>query len=95
MGPAVRSDGVGQNAAKAVKRKYWDFIFCSASGPLGGVKNLRVTDPTMTSLNVKWEPADGAVRQYKVFFVPTAGGTEDMVGGTGFLLYSNTYKISV
>ncbi|XP_063079242.1 collagen alpha-1(XII) chain isoform X3 [Engraulis encrasicolus] len=46
--------------------------------PLGGVKNLRVTDPTMTSLNVKWEPADGAVRQYKVFFVPTAGGTEDM-----------------
>lgn len=52
--------------------------FCTA-GALGGVKNLRVTDPTMTSLNVKWEPADGAVRQYKVFFVPKAGGTEDMV----------------
>ncbi|XP_049340727.1 collagen alpha-1(XII) chain isoform X3 [Astyanax mexicanus] len=46
--------------------------------PLGGVKNLRVTDPTMTSLNVKWEPADGAVRQYKIFFVPAAGGTEEM-----------------
>ncbi|XP_076129262.1 collagen alpha-1(XII) chain isoform X2 [Alosa pseudoharengus] len=46
--------------------------------PLGGVKNLRVTDPTMTSLNVKWDPADGAVRQYKIFFVPTAGGPEDM-----------------
>ncbi|XP_051954309.1 collagen alpha-1(XII) chain isoform X2 [Xyrauchen texanus] len=45
---------------------------------LGGVKNLRVTDPTMTSLNVKWEPADGAVRQYKIFFVPAAGGTEAM-----------------
>ncbi|XP_031437444.1 collagen alpha-1(XII) chain isoform X2 [Clupea harengus] len=45
--------------------------------PLGGVKNLQVTDPTMTSLNVKWDPADGAVRQYKIFFVPTAGGTED------------------
>uniref|UniRef100_A0A8C1JIG0 Collagen alpha-1(XII) chain n=1 Tax=Cyprinus carpio TaxID=7962 RepID=A0A8C1JIG0_CYPCA len=45
---------------------------------LGGVKNLRVTDPTMTSLNVKWDPADGAVRQYKVFFVPAAGGTEAM-----------------
>ncbi|KAM9435215.1 collagen alpha-1(XII) chain isoform 2-T2 [Clarias gariepinus] len=45
---------------------------------LGGVKNLRVTDPTMTSLNVKWEPADGAVRQYKIFYVPAAGGTEDM-----------------
>uniref|UniRef100_A0A671LP58 Collagen alpha-1(XII) chain n=1 Tax=Sinocyclocheilus anshuiensis TaxID=1608454 RepID=A0A671LP58_9TELE len=47
---------------------------------LGGVKNLRVTDPTMTSLNVKWDPADGAVRQYKIFFVPAAGGTELMVG---------------
>ncbi|XP_078799175.1 collagen alpha-1(XII) chain isoform X3 [Oryzias latipes] len=46
--------------------------------PLGGVKNLRVTDPTMTSLNVNWEPADGAVRFYKVFYVPTAGGTEQM-----------------
>uniref|UniRef100_A0A8C1JQ95 Collagen alpha-1(XII) chain n=1 Tax=Cyprinus carpio TaxID=7962 RepID=A0A8C1JQ95_CYPCA len=45
---------------------------------LGGVKNLRVTDPTMTSLNVKWDPADGAVRQYKIFFVPEAGGTEAM-----------------
>ncbi|XP_076874166.1 collagen alpha-1(XII) chain isoform X2 [Brachyhypopomus gauderio] len=45
---------------------------------LGGVKNLRVTDPTMTSLVAKWEPADGAVRQYKIFFVPAAGGTEDM-----------------
>ncbi|XP_056620126.1 collagen alpha-1(XII) chain isoform X2 [Triplophysa dalaica] len=45
---------------------------------LGGVKNLRVTDPTMTSLNVKWDPADGAVRQYKIFFVPAAGGTEMM-----------------
>ncbi|XP_061563452.1 collagen alpha-1(XII) chain-like [Cololabis saira] len=46
--------------------------------PLGGVKNLRVTDPTMTSLNVKWDPADGAVRLYKVFYVPTAGGREEM-----------------
>uniref|UniRef100_A0A672NTY1 Collagen type XII alpha 1 chain n=1 Tax=Sinocyclocheilus grahami TaxID=75366 RepID=A0A672NTY1_SINGR len=45
---------------------------------LGGVKNLMVTDPTMTSLNVKWDPADGAVRQYKIFFVPAAGGTEAM-----------------
>lgn len=50
------------------------------TGALGGVKNLRVTDPTMTSLNVKWDPADGAVRQYKIFFVPEAGGTEAMVG---------------
>ncbi|XP_037541159.1 collagen alpha-1(XII) chain [Nematolebias whitei] len=46
--------------------------------PLGGVKNLRVTDPTMTSLNVDWAPADGAVRLYKVFYVPSAGGPEEM-----------------
>ncbi|XP_076011110.1 collagen alpha-1(XII) chain isoform X2 [Genypterus blacodes] len=46
--------------------------------PLGGVKNMQVTDPTMTSLSVNWEPADGAVRLYKVFFVPTAGGREEM-----------------
>lgn len=58
-------------------------------GALGGVKNLRVTDPTMTSLNVKWEPADGAVRQYKIFFVPAAGGTELMVG----LVFSQTFPI--
>lgn len=55
-------------------------MWFSPAGALGGVKNLRVTDPTMTSLNVKWEPADGAVRQYKIFYVPAAGGTEDMVG---------------
>lgn len=52
--------------------------FCP-TGALGGVKNLRVTDPTMTSLNVKWDPADGAVRQYKIFYVSATGGTEDMV----------------
>uniref|UniRef100_A0A6Q2XZ99 Collagen alpha-1(XII) chain n=1 Tax=Esox lucius TaxID=8010 RepID=A0A6Q2XZ99_ESOLU len=52
--------------------------------PLGGVKNLRVTDPTMTSLKVDWDPADGAVRQYKIFFVPEAGETpEEMVGLSG------------
>lgn len=49
------------------------------SGPLGSVKNLRVTDPTMTSLTVNWDPADGAVRLYKVFFVPITGGLEEMV----------------
>ena len=51
----------------------------SCLGPLGGVKNLRVTDPTMTSLAVNWDPADGAVRLYKVFYVPVEGGLEEMV----------------
>lgn len=38
-----------------------------------------MSDPTMTSLNVNWDAADGAVRLYKVFYVPKAGGEEQMV----------------
>uniref|UniRef100_A0A672YMG0 Collagen type XII alpha 1 chain n=1 Tax=Sphaeramia orbicularis TaxID=375764 RepID=A0A672YMG0_9TELE len=48
---------------------------------LGGVKNLQVTDPTTSSLKVRWEPAEGNVRQYRLFYVPAAGGAEDMVSG--------------
>ncbi|KAL6105800.1 col12a1 [Pungitius sinensis] len=51
--------------------------------PLGGVRNLRVTDPTTTTLNVLWEAAEGNVRQYKVFYVPAAGGQEQMVQVSG------------
>lgn len=46
---------------------------------LGGVKNLQVTDPTTSSLKVRWDPAEGNVRQYRLFYVPAAGGAEDMV----------------
>uniref|UniRef100_A0A4W6EWK5 Collagen alpha-1(XII) chain n=1 Tax=Lates calcarifer TaxID=8187 RepID=A0A4W6EWK5_LATCA len=46
--------------------------------PLGGVKNLQVLNPTMTTLNVRWEPAEGRVKEYKVFYVPAAGGAESM-----------------
>ncbi|KAA8582941.1 hypothetical protein FQN60_015487 [Etheostoma spectabile] len=71
--------------------------------PLGGVKNLRVTDPTMTSLTVNWDPADGAVRLYKVFFVPVAGGREEMeqvpTGTTSIILRNlmpdTPYTVSV
>lgn len=52
-------------------------VFCTE--PLGAVKNIQVTDPTVNSLRVRWDPADGDVRQYNVFYVPTAGGTESMV----------------
>ncbi|XP_055362274.1 collagen alpha-1(XII) chain isoform X3 [Betta splendens] len=70
---------------------------------LGGVKNLRVTNPTMTSLTVDWEPADGAVRLYKVFFLPAAGGREEMeqvpAGTTSTVLRNLTpdtlYTVSV
>ncbi|XP_055740500.1 collagen alpha-1(XII) chain-like isoform X5 [Salvelinus fontinalis] len=72
--------------------------------PLGGVKNLKVTEPTMTSLKVDWDPADGAVRQYKIFFVPLAGGTpeemEQVPGSTTTIVLRNLkpdtpYTVSV
>lgn len=47
--------------------------------PLGGVRNLQVTDPTTSTLNVQWEAAEGNVRQYRIFYVPAAGGEEEMV----------------
>uniref|UniRef100_A0A8C2CL42 Collagen alpha-1(XII) chain n=1 Tax=Cyprinus carpio TaxID=7962 RepID=A0A8C2CL42_CYPCA len=53
--------------------------------PLGGVRNLQVTDPTSNTLNVRWEHADGNPRNYKVFYVPQPGDSEKMVrfsGGT-------------
>uniref|UniRef100_A0A7N6B6R2 Collagen alpha-1(XII) chain n=1 Tax=Anabas testudineus TaxID=64144 RepID=A0A7N6B6R2_ANATE len=53
--------------------------------PLGGVRNLQVLNPTMTTLNVRWEPAEGRVKEYKVIYVPAAGGAESMEqvsGGT-------------
>lgn len=50
-----------------------------APEPLGGVRNLRVTDPTTSTLNVQWEAAEGNVRQYRIFYVPAAGGEEEMV----------------
>ncbi|KAJ8288713.1 hypothetical protein COCON_G00013720 [Conger conger] len=46
--------------------------------PLGGVRNLQVTDPTTSTLKVTWEPAEGNVRQYRVLYVPAKGGPEDM-----------------
>nr|XP_049613656.1 collagen alpha-1(XII) chain isoform X7 [Syngnathus scovelli] len=52
---------------------------------LGGVKKLQVIEPTTSTLKVTWEPAEGNVRQYRLFYVPAAGGAEDMEqvsGGT-------------
>ncbi|XP_056282175.1 collagen alpha-1(XII) chain isoform X2 [Pseudoliparis swirei] len=51
--------------------------------PLGGVRNLRVTDPTTSTLNVQWQPAEGTVRHYKVFYVPVDGGQEERVQVSG------------
>uniref|UniRef100_A0A8C5CCN3 Collagen type XII alpha 1 chain n=1 Tax=Gadus morhua TaxID=8049 RepID=A0A8C5CCN3_GADMO len=60
--------------------------------PLGGVKDLTVTDPTTSSLRVRWEPAEGNVRHYRLFYVPDVGGAEDMEqvsGGTTNVVLRN------
>uniref|UniRef100_A0AAQ5ZVJ8 Collagen alpha-1(XII) chain n=1 Tax=Amphiprion ocellaris TaxID=80972 RepID=A0AAQ5ZVJ8_AMPOC len=53
-------------------------LWCSK--PLGFVRNLKVTDPTTSTLNVlRWDPAVGNVRSYKVFYAAQPGGEERMV----------------
>ncbi|XP_067844647.1 collagen alpha-1(XII) chain [Heptranchias perlo] len=48
--------------------------------PLASVRNLRVYNPTTSSLSVSWDPAEGLVRRYKIHYVPTAGpGSEEVV----------------
>lgn len=49
------------------------------SDALGGVRNLQVLNPTMTTLNVRWEPVEGRVKEYKVIYAPAAGGAESVV----------------
>lgn len=43
------------------------------------MKNLRVYDPSTSTLNVRWDHAEGNPRQYKLFYAPTAGGPEELV----------------
>lgn len=52
---------------------------CPSSDPLGGVKNLKVIDPTVSTLTVRWDPAVGNVRSYKVLYAAQPGGEELMV----------------
>jgi len=52
---------------------------CVPIVPLGSVRNLQVTNPTVNSLNVRWEPAEGSVRQYRIYYQPVTGGAEEMV----------------
>lgn len=40
---------------------------------------MKVTNPTITTLTVNWNPADGNVQGYKVIYVPEDGGEELMV----------------
>ncbi|OXB61233.1 hypothetical protein ASZ78_006533, partial [Callipepla squamata] len=57
--------------------------------PLTTVKNMLVYDPTTSTLNVRWDHAEGNPRQYKVFYGPTAGGAEEMTtvpGNTNYVI---------
>uniref|UniRef100_A0A8C7KHB2 Collagen type XII alpha 1 chain n=1 Tax=Oncorhynchus kisutch TaxID=8019 RepID=A0A8C7KHB2_ONCKI len=73
------------------------------TNPLGGVKNMKVIDPTINSLSVRWDPAVGNVRNYKVFYVAQPDGKEQMEqvsGGTNNLILRNLesdtqYNVSV
>ena len=44
--------------------------------PLGGLSNLQVKNPTITTLTAEWEAADGNVQGYRVTYTPTSGGLE-------------------
>uniref|UniRef100_A0A8C1SW65 Collagen, type XII, alpha 1a n=1 Tax=Cyprinus carpio TaxID=7962 RepID=A0A8C1SW65_CYPCA len=54
-------------------------FMCVPIVPLGSVRNLQVTDPTVSTLNVRWEPAEGSVRQYRIYYQTVTGGAEDMI----------------
>lgn len=58
---------------------------------MGGVKNLRLVDPTFNSLKVRWDPAVGNVRSYKVFYAADPGGETQMVGSVLLLLLLRFY----
>lgn len=48
--------------------------------PLGFARNLQVLDPTTSTLNVRWDPAEGNVREYIVIWVPASGiGEQEVV----------------
>lgn len=78
-----RDNEYSEEEKKGLQNRISDFmlnlLFCVLSEALGGVKNLQVTDPSTSSLKVRWEPAEGNVRQYRLFYVPASGGAEDMV----------------
>lgn len=58
---------------------FFDFLSRVCSEPRGSVRNLQVYDPTTSKLNVRWEPAEGNVREYIVRWAPSAGGEASVV----------------
>lgn len=53
---------------------------------MGGVRNLQVVEPTFNSLKVRWDPAVGNVRSYKVSYTADPGGETQVVGSVPLLL---------
>lgn len=59
--------------------------------PRSGPRNLRVYDPTTSTLSVTWEHAEGPVLQYRIGYAPTTGDPiEEFVRGVEF--YSSDYE---
>lgn len=85
----VSSTAKAQNNRSSVNLELDYLLFLSSlfpfPVPLGGVRNLRVIDPTFTTLNAVWEAADGNVQGYKVLYARTAGGPQMVVGMSDWL----------
>lgn len=59
--------------------------------PRSGPRNLRVYDPTTSTLSVSWEHAAGPVLQYRIVYAPTTGDPiEEFVRGVE--VYSSDYE---
>lgn len=50
---------------------------------------MMVTNPTITTLTVTWNPADGNVQGYKVIYVPEDGGMEIVVRSSAFFFWTS------
>lgn len=55
---------------------------------------MKVIDPTINTLTVRWDPAVGNVRTYKVFYTPQPGGEERMVQNKQTVLWTNFRVLS-
>lgn len=49
------------------------FYMFPPSVPRSGPRNMRVYDPTTTTLSVSWEHAEGPVMQYRITYAQTTG----------------------
>lgn len=55
---------------------------------------MKVTNPTITTLTVNWNPADGNVQGYKVIYVPEDGGEEVVVSSSSSTLRKERFTMT-